>query len=299
MAWTRRQLDQAVMDYERVLTEAQQAPGSIRTAVGDARRFVRWLDGEFEPQARKDSRVSLHLRSAYGTRRTALRGLVSAPKELMTLIDQWNKQGQPPQVGIEWPRERWRTAFPKQQALWRDLPELLDRKAVRAITDRAAESPAAAETALIATLAWGFGWVGYGPHRADKILISTPDSRRHLQAVAALARVDGAMAAYRGLAHEHRIKGLGPAFGTKFIAFCQPAGRQPVALIHDQLVGAWLATHGRPDLAAASWSSPRYEAYLDQIHVWADALGVNPETVEYLIFQAEADVRGNQWATRR
>jgi hypothetical protein len=286
------------MDYERVLTEAQQAPGSIRTAVGDARRFVRWLDGEFEPHPRKESRVSRRPRSADGTRRPALRGLVSAPKELMALIDQWNKQGQPPQVGIEWPRERWRAAFPKQQAMWRDLPEMLDRNAVRAITDLAAESPAAAETALLATLAWGFGWVGYGPHRADQMLITTPDSRRHLQAVAALARVEGAMAAYRGLAHEHRIKGLGPAFGTKFIAFCQPAGRHPVALIHDQLVGAWLATHGRPDLAAASWSSPRYEAYLDQIHVWADALSVNPETVEYLIFQAEADARGNQWATR-
>jgi hypothetical protein len=299
MAWTRRQLDQAVMDYERVLTEAQQAPGSIRTAVGDARRFVRWLDGEFEPQARKDSRVSRRPRSADGTRRPALRGLVSAPNKLRTLIKHWNKQGQPPQIGIEWPRERWRAAFPKQQALWRDLPELLDRKAVRAITDRAAESPAAAETALIATLAWGFGWVGYGPHRAEKMLISTPDSRRHLQAVAVLARLDGAMAAYRGLAHEHRIKGLGPAFGTKFIAFCQPAGAEPVALIHDQLVGAWLAAHGRSDLASASWSASRYEAYLDQIHVWADALGVNPETVEYLIFQAEADARGNQWATRR
>lgn len=299
MGWTRRQLDQAVMDYERVLTEAQQAPGSIRTAVGDARRFVRWLDGEFEPQARKDSRVSSRPRYAERARRPPLGRLVSAPNELRKLVRRWNQQGQPAQVGIEWPRERWRAAFPKQQALWRDLPEQLDRKSVRAITDRAAESPGAAETALIATLAWGFGWVGYGPHRADQMLISTPDSRRHLQAVAVLARVDGAMAAYRGLAHEHRIKGLGPAFGTKFIAFCQPAGGQPVALIHDQLVGAWLATHGRPDLAAASWSSPRYEAYLDQIHVWADALGVNPETAEYLIFQAEADARGNQWATRR
>jgi hypothetical protein len=37
MAWTRRQLDEAVTEYQRVLSEAQQAPGSIRTAVGDAR----------------------------------------------------------------------------------------------------------------------------------------------------------------------------------------------------------------------------------------------------------------------
>lgn len=131
MVWTRRQLDQAVMEYERVLTEAQQAPGSIRTAVGDARRFVRWLDGEFHPRAREDSGGSRRPRSAEATRRPPLRGLVSAPNELMTLIEQLNKQGRPPQVGIEWPRERWRAAFPGQRTLWRDLPDLLDRKSVR------------------------------------------------------------------------------------------------------------------------------------------------------------------------
>lgn len=59
MVWTRRQLDEALTEYQRVLTAARQAPGSIRTAVGDARRFVRWLDGEFDPRAQRS--VGRHL----------------------------------------------------------------------------------------------------------------------------------------------------------------------------------------------------------------------------------------------
>src|SRR5450759_3098302 len=93
MAWTRRQLDEAVTEYQRVLTEAQQAPGSIRTAVGDARRFVRWHDGAFDPRSRQDSRVSSRPLSAERARRARLGGVVSAPKALRTLIGRWNKEG--------------------------------------------------------------------------------------------------------------------------------------------------------------------------------------------------------------
>lgn len=107
------------------------------------------------------------------------------------------------------------------------------------------------------------------------------------------------MAAYRTLAGEHRVKGLGVAFGTKYVAFCHPAGATPTALIHDELVSSWLALNGRPDLRAADWSPPTYEAYLSQMHAWADDLRITAEEVEYLIFQPEADDRGNQWSSRR
>lgn len=159
MAWTRRQLDEAVTEYQRVLTEAQQAPGSIRTAVGDARRFVRWLDGEFDPRSRQDSRVPSRPHSAKLARRARLGGVVSAPKALRTLIGRWNKQGQPPQVGIEWPRERWRAAFPQQHALWRDLPEQLDRKSVRAITGPGSREPRGGRDRLGRDLGLGL-WLG-------------------------------------------------------------------------------------------------------------------------------------------
>jgi hypothetical protein len=296
MTWTRQQLEEAIVAYERVLNEKGQKQGSINTAVGDARRFVRWLDGEFEPRARSGGSVN----SRAGTRaRTPLIDPISVPAALRKLTSDWNERGRPQQVGIEWPRDRWRLAFPDQEKLWGQLPERLDRSAVRAFASMAVESEEAAETALIATLTWGFGWVGYGPHRADKMLISTPESRRHLKAVAVLARDSDAMAAYRGLAGEHRVKGLGVAFGTKYVTFCQPAGATPTALIHDELVSSWLAANGRADLRAGNWSPPTYEAYLSQMHDWAGELRITAEEVEFLIFQSEADDRGNQWSSRR
>lgn len=295
MAWTRQQLEEAIVAYERVLTERGQKRSSINTAIGDARRFVRWLDGDFEPSGRTGGSSA----RATATARMPLIDPILVPAALRKLVADWNERGRPAQVGIEWPRDRWRAAFPDQEQLWEQLPERLDRSAVRVITKRAVESEEAAATALIATLTWGFGWIGYGPHRADKMLISTPDSRRRLQAVAVLARDDGAIAAYRGLAGEQRVKGLGVAFGTKYVAFCQTAGANPTALIHDELVSSWLAANGRPDLRAGDWSPPTYEAYLSQMHAWAYELAITAEEVEYLIFQSEADDRGNQWSSRR
>ncbi len=165
-----------------------------------------------------------------------------------------------------------------------------DRMAVRSVCARAGESEKAAQQALLATLAWGYGWVGYGPHRADDMLLA-PDAANRLRAVAKIAENEGAIAAYRSLGRENRIKGLGPAFGTKFIAFCQPEYVLPAALIHDELVTAWLEANGRSDLRASTWAPRKYEAYLDQNVAWATELGVTPETLEYLIFQDEADRR--------
>jgi hypothetical protein len=61
-------------------------------------------------------------------------------------------------------------------------------------------------------------------------------------------------------------------------------------------VGDWLAQAGRADLAKSGWSSSTYMHYLDQMHAWAEALQVDPETVEYLIFQQMSNDRGNQWS---
>jgi hypothetical protein len=179
------------------------------------------------------------------------------------------------------------------------LADELDRDAVRDVARHAIKDAASARNALLATLAWGFGWVGYGPYRADEML-TDPHAGEHLTNVATIVRDEGALAAYRSLAGVNRVRGLGPAFGTKYIAFCVPEGADPAALIHDELVTAWLEENGRPDLRATTWAPRIYEAYLDQMHAWARELGVTPDTVEYLIFQEEADRRpGNQWARRR
>ena len=145
-------------------------------------------------------------------------------------------------------------------------------------------------------LTWGCGYVGYGPHRARRILDTSPDAYRRLHAVTLTLLNDGPVVAYGRLAGDCRMKFFGPAFGTKFLTFCQPTGQPFTALIHDELVSSWLAKYGPSELVSAGWSERTYRAYLEQMHAWAAELDCDPETVEYLIFQAEADERGNQWS---
>ena len=136
--------------------------------------------------------------------------------------------------------------------------------------------------------------MGYGPHRARRILETSRDAPGLLHAVVRTLTDHGPTAAYARLAGDCRLKYLGPAFGTKFLAFCQPTGQPLAALIHDELVSSWLAENGRSELGSRGWRARTYGAYLAQIDAWAAELGCAAETVEYIIFQAEADRRGNQ-----
>lgn len=297
VSWTKRELDEAVTRYERDLIVAGRTPGTIATYVGDARRFVEWLAGaQVVPAARGVRPSGTH--RILASARVRLIPPIRAPRDLQRLAAAWERRGRPPQPGIPWPRDRWVAAFPHHRATLQRLPDVLDRDGVRAVAAGGSPSATSTEAAFVATMAWGFGWVGYGPHRAVKML-ATPDAAARLLSVRQAVVSDGALAAYGRLAGDCRIKGLGPAFGTKFITFCQPPEVRPRALIHDELVSTWLAANGRPDLSSTAWSGAIYEAYLDQVHRWADELRIDPEAVEYLIFQAMADERGNQWATSR
>ena len=299
MAWTKKQLSEATTAYERALRRAGRSPGTITTYVGDARRFIEWLDGSPILGRSRSVRSKKSAKPVLRVRGVGANGLIACPAELRKLVRAWAAAGRPAQVGIAWPRDRWLAAFPRHRAMLRSLPDELDRSGVRRVAAGSTASDVATEAAFIATMAWGYGWVGYGPHRTAKMLGSAPDALARLRLVALSAQEEGAAAAYGHLARDCRIKGLGPAFGTKFIVFCQPRDARPATLIHDELVSAWLKAHGRPDLVTIPWRLPAYEAYLEQVHAWADELAIEPEAVEYLIFQSMADERGNQWASPR
>ena len=39
-----------------------------------------------------------------------------------------------------------------------------------------------------------------------------------------------------------------------------------------------------------------YDAYLDQMHDWEEALGIEADALELAIFQEMSETAGNQWA---
>ncbi len=177
------------------------------------------------------------------------------------------------------------------------LPDRLTRQAVRDACLRAADSPADAQRAFLTVMAWGYGQVGYGPFRVRRLLEATPDADVQLQTAACKLAERGPVQAYAYLGDHGapRLARLGPAFGTKFLYFCSPAGSQP-ALILDRLVAAWLRANTDVWLSEARWSVSTYKRYLQTMFGWADELNAAADKIENCIFAEQAGIARSQWA---
>jgi hypothetical protein len=219
------------------------------------------------------------------------------PPAVVRVVGDWRAGGQPRQQGIRWPRERWLAAFPESADALQALPVRLDRGSVRAACAGAAASPTAAWQAFVVVMAWGYGTVGYGAWRTARILRRDAHAPDRLARVAQQLTEWGALGAYGLLGGACRLRGLGPAFATKYLYFCPPSVAGPQALILDRLVARWLAEHACVSLNPGFWSSKTYGRYLELLGSWAEAHGTAPDEVELCIFQAEAKTTGNQWAT--
>lgn len=221
----------------------------------------------------------------------------AAPEAAHRLVERWNSAGNPGQPAIEWPRERWRNYFPRHIDALRTLPSSLDRQVVRRACADAALDANSAERAFVAVMAWGYGTeVGYGPWRTHRVLTQTPDAGDRLARVARTLSEDGAISAYGRLTHDSdcRLRWLGPAFGTKYLYFCQPEGQPMTALILDSLVSTWLRREAKLDLNPIPWSVRTYQRYLEQMHLWANGLRCRPDELEHCIFREMATERNSQ-----
>ncbi|MEV0933003.1 hypothetical protein ACIBMX_29615 [Streptomyces phaeochromogenes] len=212
--------------------------------------------------------------------------------------------------------EPWPVELPERS---RTGTARISRDQVAASTRRAAESSQWSE-ALVASYVWGQGRTGYGPHRLKEIL-AEPTVDDALAMAGAILHREGALAAYRGL--RGAVKGLGPAFFTKFLYFLDQrhvldqgcslnlaadAPAAPRALILDQRVarvmrahaarvGADMALATASDVAAwiwsdSGWTSHRYGVYLGWIHSATGQLaaagigwpGSRPDVLELALF---------------
>jgi hypothetical protein len=220
------------------------------------------------------------------------------PDSVRRLVETWRIEGSPSQAAFLWPRQRWIDRFERHRALLIPLPDALDRPTIRRACVGAAESPETAEAAFMVAMAWGYGTVGFGPWRVARILATNRGAAARLQAAAETLGSHGPMPAYRRLGDpgDCRLRYLGPAFGTKFLAFCSSDRNRP-PLILDRLVAAWLGQNAGLDLNPVPWNAHTYSRYLDQMYRWADLLDVSPDDLECRVFSAEADRIGNRWAT--
>lgn len=218
------------------------------------------------------------------------------PVAVREVVEEWRRAGCPRQEGIPWPRSRWLDAFPDQRPLFERLPDRLARADVRRACTAAGLDGAAAEQAFLAVMAWGYGNVGYGPWRTQRVFRENATIAASLASATATLAAEGAIAAYGQLAGPHRLSGLGPSFGTKYLYFCPQHDQVRPALILDRLVAQWLRDYTDVRVNEAIWSVRSYQRYVEQLWQWADVLNVPADVLEECIFTDQARMVGNQWA---
>lgn len=135
---------------------------------------------------------------------------------------------------------------------------------------------------------WGFGPIGYGASRTARMI--APYSRRDLAnrlQKFATAAADGPESAWDVVvAKNTKIRGLGPAFGTKVTYFLARAEVEPVLplpLIAD-LNTSWAIW----DLCAvprSAFGRSNYLLYVDIAHRWAEELRCPVDDVERALFE--------------
>lgn len=293
MTRTDDDLRDAVDRYRDHLIGIGTKLGTANVYVGQVARFVDWLTHEDNA-----SGVRAPKPSASRTPRVAMKTTVrnaGVPSSLRDAIATWKASGRQPQAPMAWRRDRWITDFPQHSAILEALPDRLGRHDVRTWCANAATDRSAAEAAYLVTMVWGYGIKGYGRPRTAKVL-GNPDAAGRLLVVARTLAEDGAVAAYHRLGTDQRLRGLGPAFGTKFLHFCQPSDDRPRALIHDEFVASWLRAVAGISLSPLSWSTQTYSAYLDLLHGWAMELDCEPDEAELAIFLDAASGRQSPWA---
>lgn len=143
---------------------------------------------------------------------------------------------------------------------------------------------------FLATMIWGYGTVGYGPFRTEKMLGSS-NVETVLTDTYFLLKSGDIVQAYQ----RFQVDRCGPAFFTKFFYFIGLGlNLKPLPLILDSVVANSLAHpdmlgEGIQELASLTNGSvgryaEGYQKYITLMDEWADELDCRPDAIEYFLF---------------
>ncbi len=221
-------------------------------------------------------------------------------RRLTGLLKKWQIEGSQPQDSFDWSSSRpnWVKAFPAHEGFIARLPSAIGREDVIKICQGKKHSVI---EKFLSVMIWGYGDRGYGPYRVSKML-SQPHAESVLQAAYDLCQASKPKEAYQYLT-QNRIRNLGPAFGTKYLAFCTP--REVGAPILDSFVGLWLKEFADKDFEGVglnylNWNLKTYSRYWDWVKEHAESFSCNPDDVELVIFRNAEEVfsSSSKWASK-
>lgn len=199
---------------------------------------------------------------------------------------------------ITWNPDAWRTA--KLELFHQEIEAVAMRCAVQESTGRRSitrgdviriAGDGDAVRTFLASMIWGFGPTGYGASRTGDIVRDNPDLVAKLEGQIAAAP-NGPEAAWDAIERDHKIRGLGPAFGTKLAYFAALAADppRPVPLIAD-LNTSW-AMYALVGLRRSVKWRDSYLAYVEIAHRWAAENSWSADEIEWAAFRCWANTKG-------
>jgi len=153
-----------------------------------------------------------------------------------------------------------------------------------AASARRSGSPEDIRRVFLGAMLWGYGTVGYGSWRTQRML-STPGSSDMLKRTFDLIAENRIEEAYSGF----RLDRCGPSFFTKFFYFSgfEPGSRR-YPLILDAVVRRSLMSFADADLSdftgTSQWNLRGYIRYIQVMHEWAQELNCEAHNIEFFLF---------------
>ena len=204
---------------------------------------------------------------------------------LRALVDDWKKLGSIPQEAFDWDRSRanWQRDLAHNSEFISQLPSEIDRTFLRTLI---ANSENSVMEKFLAVMIWGYGDLGYGSYRVNK-MFSSLGVEEKISRVLDFCQDGQPLAAYEFLA-KNRVTQLGPAFGTKLISFFTP--REIVAPIYDSFIWKWMDYYAKDVFENGSssseiWSLKIYTKYLNWMKSNSSALDCYGDDLELVIFR--------------
>jgi len=204
---------------------------------------------------------------------------------LKALVADWRRTDSIPQEAFYWSRSRtnWQRDLPKYSGFISKLPQEIDRTFLRTLV---ANSENSVMEKFLTVMIWGYGDLGYGSYRVNK-MFSSVGVEEKISQVFDFCQGAQPLAAYGFLA-KNRVTQLGPAFGTKLISFFTP--REIVAPIYDSFIWKWMDHYAKDVFANGSsssevWSLKIYTKYLNWMKANSSILDCYGDDLELVIFR--------------
>lgn len=224
---------------------------------------------------------------------------LSLAHDISARVEEWIAIGKPRQSGFDWKLDPWLRAFPEHEHFLRQLKYrqlgFIDRQLVK---DVAARPDLDQEKVFLAVMIWGYGTVGYGPHRVRNIL-DQKSSTGSIRAAHELLQKGEVANAYDVLITDGP-DGLGPAFGTKYLYFAAGDSCEFRPLILDRLIAEAVNEWGRlaKPINSLKSDSQGYVEYLRLMSEAADIFGITEDDLEEVLFSNMArDLGSTTWVT--